>query len=380
MFARNRRLLYTIALFQGMVFYGSIATIYRQASGLTIFQITLIESISLGVMLLLEIPWGYAADRIGYKKTIILCNFVFCLSKLVFWMADSFTAFLAERLLLSFVLSGLSGCESAFLYINAGDRNAKKVFAIHSVMSTFGLLFAAVSFSLFFSSALRLTALLTFVAYTVSLLLSFFLKNASGAAAAQSKPGMTPAALLKTVVKDKRFLCYLVACGFLIETNQTITVFLSQLQYLKSGIPVRLFGYLYLLLTCTGVFAMGSASLGKRFGEPVLALFAGGACLLMFIGMPSYTGVLCILLIRASASLLYPFMEDKKNRQALDTHRATVLSGYSMLMSLIGIFTNLIFGWLANIDIGLAMLFGAALGGAGFLLFLQSRRGQSQND
>lgn len=380
MFAKNRRLLYAIAFFQGMVFYGSIATIYRQASGLTVFQITLIESISLGVMLLLEIPWGYAADRIGYRKTIILCNFVFCLSKLVFWMADGFAAFLAERLLLSFVLSGLSGCESAFLYINAGDRNAKKVFALHSVMGTIGLLIAAVSFSLFLSSEFRLTAFLTFVAYAVSFALSLYLKSAEGGAAEEARNPMPPAVLLKTVVKDKRFLCYLVACGFLAETNQTVTVFLSQLQYLKSGIPVRFFGYLYLLLTCTGVIAMGSASLGKKLGEPVLALLAGGACLLLFIGMPSHSSVLCILLIRAAASLLYPMMEDKKNRQVLDANRATVLSGYSMLMSLIGIFTNLFFGWLADMDIGLAMLFGAALGGAGYLLFLQSRRGQGQND
>ena len=42
---KNIYLMYAIALLQGMVFYGSIATLYRQASGITIFQITLIESI-----------------------------------------------------------------------------------------------------------------------------------------------------------------------------------------------------------------------------------------------------------------------------------------------------------------------------------------------
>ena len=51
----------------GMVFYGAIATLYRQAQGVTIFQITLIESISYALCIALEVPWGVVADRIGYK-------------------------------------------------------------------------------------------------------------------------------------------------------------------------------------------------------------------------------------------------------------------------------------------------------------------------
>ena len=39
---RNIYLMYAIALLQGMVFYGPVATLYREAAGVTIFQITLI--------------------------------------------------------------------------------------------------------------------------------------------------------------------------------------------------------------------------------------------------------------------------------------------------------------------------------------------------
>jgi len=53
---RNIRLMYAIALLQGMVFYGPIATLYRQAAGVSVFQITLIESISLALALALEVP------------------------------------------------------------------------------------------------------------------------------------------------------------------------------------------------------------------------------------------------------------------------------------------------------------------------------------
>ena len=65
---KNICLMYAIALLQGMVFYGPVATLYRQASGISVFQITLIESISYILCILFELPWGFVADRIGYKK------------------------------------------------------------------------------------------------------------------------------------------------------------------------------------------------------------------------------------------------------------------------------------------------------------------------
>ena len=68
---KNIYLMYAIGLLQGMVFYGPIATLYRQAQGVTVFQITLIESISLALCIALEVPWGVVADRIGYRKTMI---------------------------------------------------------------------------------------------------------------------------------------------------------------------------------------------------------------------------------------------------------------------------------------------------------------------
>ena len=56
--------MYAIAFLQGMVFYGPVATLYRQAQGVSVFQITVIESISLILCILLEVVWGVVADRL----------------------------------------------------------------------------------------------------------------------------------------------------------------------------------------------------------------------------------------------------------------------------------------------------------------------------
>ena len=68
----NIPLMYAITFFQGMVFYAPVASLYRQARGLTLGQIALIESISFLLSLALELPWGLIADRIGYRLTMIV--------------------------------------------------------------------------------------------------------------------------------------------------------------------------------------------------------------------------------------------------------------------------------------------------------------------
>ena len=131
MIKRNIRILWGIALLQGMVFYAPVATLYRQAAGLGIFHITLIESISLWLIICLEIPWGWAADRIGYRKTMLCCCGIYFISKIVFWQAEGFCGFLLERILLSIVCAGISGVDSTMLYLSCGEGKSHWAFSIY---------------------------------------------------------------------------------------------------------------------------------------------------------------------------------------------------------------------------------------------------------
>ena len=82
---RNLFLMYGISLLQGMIFYGPIATLYRKAAGVSVFQITLIESISLALCIMLEMPWGIVADKMGYRKTMITVSYTHLVSCL--WLS-----------------------------------------------------------------------------------------------------------------------------------------------------------------------------------------------------------------------------------------------------------------------------------------------------
>ena len=160
---KNLYVLYAMALLQGMVFYGPIATLYRQSQGVTVFEITVIESISLALCILLEIPWGMIADKIGYRKTMIFCSFLYFISKIVFWQATGFGGFLAERIMLSVVLAGYSGVDSSILYLSCEGTDRQKAFGLYSSMSMAGLLIAAAVFSAFVGDDYRLAGLLTVI-------------------------------------------------------------------------------------------------------------------------------------------------------------------------------------------------------------------------
>ena len=142
---RNRRnvaLLFAVYFLQGLCFYSPVATLYRLEAGLTLFQTGLLESISLAAMLLLEIPWGRAADRIGHRRTLVICSALFALSKVVFWKARAFPDFLAERLILAVALAGLSGCDSAYLFACVGEKESQRIFGLWNAVQTAGLLVA----------------------------------------------------------------------------------------------------------------------------------------------------------------------------------------------------------------------------------------------
>ncbi|HAQ40224.1 MAG TPA: MFS transporter [Clostridiales bacterium] len=369
----NISLLYAAVLFQGMVFYGPIATLYRRAHGLSVYDITLIESISLTVMILLEMPWGYVSDKIGYKKTIVTCNMLFFASKIVSWKADNFFMFAAERLLLSVVLSGLSGCDSAYLYLSANKEDCQRMFGIYEAMGSAGLIIASLIFSVCVKDNYEMAAFLTVVSYGAAMLISLFLTEVMPEAEERCNTGRTMDSIMGSFVSDKAFIMFLLASSLLTESSQVITVFLSQIQYLKSGILPQYMGYIYILVTVSGMLAAYSHKIIDRIGEGrtirLLFFTAFISCILMALFLNPALSVLCVVLMRVSSSVFIPVSMNIENRRIKTANRATMLSAYSSIMNIIAVIINLIFGKMADINISYAMASGALFCAAGLVLY-----------
>lgn len=372
MIKRNIILLWGIALLQGMVFYAPVATLYRQAAGLGIFHITLIESISLWLTICLEIPWGWLADRIGYRKTMLTCCFLYFISKIVFWQAEGFSGFLVERILLSVVCAGLSGVDTGMLYLSCEAGESHRVFSIYETLGQLGMLAAAGIYALWIGVNYRLAAFLTILSYGAAAVLSLGLKEVTPVSGTRETP-KNMLVVLKDQLGNPKVLLLLLAVGLLNESHQTITVFLSQLQYARAGMDPGEISMAYIVMNLAALTGGFSAFLCRKTGPKILGtgllVLSSLSCLVLGLFPAPVLSVLSVILLRLCFSLMQPLHMDLQNRQITGRGRATALSMNAVVMESLGIFLNLIFGALAESRLDAAMFLGSALCTAGAVLY-----------
>lgn len=361
---RNLYIMYAIVFLQGMVFYAPIATLYRQIHGITIFQITFIESVSLALAIFLEVPWGIVADRIGYRKSMIICSGLYFISKIIFLKATNFEGFLLERIILSVVLAGYSGVDTSIIYLSCNGKDSQKVFGIYNCLGMLGLLVSAGVFSLFIQDNYFLAAMLTVISYGFASLLSFGICEVK-----QFKNNEFKSNGLRSIIKNnlgnKSLILFLVAVAFMLESHQTITVFLNQLQYERCGLSDFNIGIVYIIATLLGLVSIYSIVITKRIGTYrslvlfcVLAIFS---CSILTITSNAFLSIGAILFLRISNALFQPLQLEIQNKQIEIADRATALSINSMFINCIAITTNLIFGLLANRYLPMAFFFGSQI-------------------
>lgn len=370
---KNIYLMYAIVLLQGMVFYGPIATLYRQMNGISIFQIALIESISYVLCILFEVPWGIVADRIGYKQTMCLCCSLYFISKLIFWKADGFADFLLERILLSIVISGFSGVDISILYLSCTEGESQRIFGIYNSLGTLGLLAASFVFSIFVGDNYRTAAFLTVISYALAATVSLFLTEVKP----KEQRSFCFQAFRDTffrIIHNKQLLLFLIPVAFLTQTHQTITVFLNQLQYEACGLSASGIGFVYIVVTLGGMLGVFSHGLTRRFGEKstgcLFFIAAAFSCFVLGLTNNSLISVCGVLLLNVTNSLFQPLQTEQQNRQVVTANRATELSIYAILIDCICAGTSVLFGAFAKISLQSAFFFGTALSLIGLFLFL----------
>lgn len=364
-----------IALLQGMVFYAPVATLYRRAAGVSVFEISLIEAVSLALCVVLEVPWGYLADRLGYRRTMVLCCGLYFISKLVFWQADSFGDFLTERILLAVVQAGLSGVDSAILYLSCKGRDSLRVFSVYNALTMAGLVTAGGVFALLPAGSYRLAALLTAGSYALALLFALGLREVRSPEPAPARGSFAAAA---RQALDRGVLPLLAGAALLAEVCQVATVFLNQLKYEACGMGQQAMSAAYVGASLLGLAGAFSPALARRLGRRGAAVFCAltclGACGVLAASSSAPAAVASVLALRTSSSLLAPLTDEERNRRLHTEDRASALSVQAMVMECFAIAVNLALGALGQRSLTAAFLLGALLSAAGLGLLLLRKK------
>ena len=305
---------------------------------------------------------------------MIVCNALFFISKIIFWQSQSFSGFLLERVLLAVVLSGISGVDTSIIYLSCGEKNSHRAFGIFEGLGAAGVLFSAAIYTVFIGENYRTAGFLTVISYGIAALFSFGLKEVRTAQNAAKRSLGYFFGILKETVFNRRLLLLIVSVALFTEVNQTITVFFNQLQYTKAGMSVRLISAVYILSTLSGLLSVFSAPLTKKlkpklFGGMLFAL-SGISCFLLALTNDPFISVFGVLLVGICFRLMFPLGTQLMNSTITTDDRATALSMGTLIADLIAVFTNLIFGKLADFDLSFAMSFGGLLCIIGMGLYL----------
>lgn len=350
---RNIYLMYIIVFLQGFVFYGPIATVFRENRGVSIYQIFLIESISMILIMLFEVPWGIFADKFGYKKTLVISNFIFFISKIVFFKANSFWIFLFERILLSISISGLSGCDTALIYLSLDEnQNSERVFGRYVWFSNIGFLLGSMISTYIINISIDLTAYYTIIPYGIAFGVSLFLKNINDEVTKKENVKNNFKYSLKNVIDNKYIIIFLVGISLIKEVVQSISVFLNQEQYIKSGIDIKYFGILLVAIQFMKLISVKSYKLSNMIGQMksinilIIVVFISSSILIIISN--AVLSFSCIAVVSISMAIMEPMIIDIKNKSISSENRATILSIYSMIESITSSIINPIIGFVSN--------------------------------
>ena len=331
--------MYLIIFLQSLVFYGSIATLYRQKRGLSMTEIFIIESAYFIIVIILEVPWGKLADKIGYKKIVVIANFIYFLSKIVFYNSGSFLGFLIERIFLAAALAGLSGCDSAYLYNSIYDKSlCDKVFSKYNFYTTLGFLLASLSSVFIIEISMESTVLFTIVAYGIAFILSLFLDEVP-----KDEKNASIKMNFKETFNNKNIIVFIISITLFSEIVQGITVYLNQNKYISCGIDVKKFGIILalsqIISLITGKSYYFKRILGERKYINILYLIILVATLILWRTTSAVVSVISL-----SDALFAPIVMEIENKSVTTGDRATILSIYSVIGSVVSAVINPLIG------------------------------------
>jgi MFS family permease len=340
--ARDLRLFYLFRLLATSYLWVPISVLLMQSRGLSFTEIMILGGVYSAVVILVEIPTGVFADRIGRRQSMMLGTLAMVAACLVAYHAESMAAFAVSEALAATSMALCSGADSAYLFDLLRENGRIDEYGHReSTASAWHLAGAAVACAA--GGALGEIDLALPYLVTAAVSLGAF---CVAAAMRDERPTATPRRLLPpgevvrlwwahmreaTRMQLSSRLVWLIGYSAVVFVLLRATVYLYQ-PYLKGqgfspGETGLVFAAVYLL---AALVAMRGSALRRRLGDELLLWGLLGLLATSFIALAEVDGpaVLALLAVQALANGMYsPLVKPLLNREITDSRlRATTLS------------------------------------------------------
>ncbi len=161
-----------------------------------------------------------------------------------------------------------------------------------------------------------------------------------------------------TSVKSKSIIILVISFALINEVVQVVGVFLNQAQYIRSGINMKYFGILVVVMQIVQLSSIKAYRLSNRLGKNKSIQILYGlitiSCITLVFTTNAIVSIISIFCIYGSSSLINHMVLEIQNKSIKTINRATLLSIFAMFGSLAGAGVNIIIGKTADISISVA--------------------------
>lgn len=334
-------------------FLSPVWVVLLEQRGLTFTEIALLDAAFYATILLAEIPTGYVGDRIGRRNALVVSSSAVGLAAVGFGFAETTVEFLVVYLAWGVAQTFRTGNESAWLYdtlASSGEaasfsrirgRGQAVLFAVTAAAALTGGYLATNSLVWPFLA----TGAVNFVAGVVLLGLPEPEVEVDSPTLGLGDAGR--AILRLTRPRLRGFVAFV---ALFLAVGWTADLYVQPIST-RAGVSLVGLGALYAVMTA------GSA-ITSNFAGAIRDRFGGTRTLIVlpFVAAIGYTlfaittavAVPAFVLARGLLSLAQPLAEHHVNEHTPSLGRATVLSGFSMAVSLVTIPLKLLSGPMAD--------------------------------
>ena len=364
------------------------------ARGLTLVQISLIESILIGTIFLMEAPTGMLADRVGRKWSIFCSTFLLMCAEFIFIFARSYEWYVVVALLAGAGYAFASGAIEALVYDSLPPENReeamKRAMARVNSYSMIAFVIAPLVGGLIIGDAAVENFIpaiaLTVVALFAGLLVCLTLREPSAEASEKKESGV---ALLRgglsLLYRNRRLRRLALVVVFTLPFTDALAETLGPPYLAQNDVTPFAIG---------AVLSAGSllAAFTQRYAYKVEEWLGRGRAIAALILLPgllywmlaavagSIAAVSLMILMYGCSNMKAPLISAYQNALIESKNRATVLSLINMFVSLFVAIGAPIYAAIAQQSLSMAfVVMGAVIISAALLLRAHRLPGSSRN-
>lgn len=353
----NIKKFYWFSFLREWIFWVPVVVLFWQANGLSLTEIMVLQSLFAISIVLLEIPTGVVADKVGRKQSLVLGSFFLIIGFTTYFLGYNFWQFFGAEFILAIGAGFISGADSAFVYDSLKQTKKERDFKrVWGNSNSFGYFAAAIT-SIIGGFIAVYSLRLTWVPSIFGMVILFFValsftepKHYKRVAQEKSYLQHTKESF-KEAFTNKNLLFLLLFSSLLFVVSRT-SLWFYQPYMNQSGLPLAYFGIVWASFSIFAISGSKSANrLENKLGERWSLWFIIIAMFLSLVFMSYWFaifGIVFIFLQQFVRGFSHPILQDYTHKHLNSEKRATLLSIQNMSGSLMFAVLAPLYGFFAD--------------------------------